>query len=136
MLPPAMAAAAPSGASGAPTLWLKDESPEALLEAFAARGWGDGLPLVAPTRARVEAALAHAAGPPDEQIAVLPPRHGVATRRLIAVNAVLAGCAPELLPVLVSAVRALARPELNLRCVNATTHPVAPLLIVHGEAVD
>jgi hypothetical protein len=39
------------------------------------------------------------------------------------------------LPVLVSAVRGLARPELNLRGVNATTHPVAPLLVVHGEAV-
>ena len=52
---------------------------------------------------------------------------------MIAVNAVLAGCAPGHLPVLVAAVRALARPEVNLRGVNATTHPVAPLLIVHGR---
>jgi hypothetical protein len=136
MLPPAMAAATPSSARDAPTLRLDDDSPDALLEAFAKHGWGDGLPLVAPTRERVEAALAYAAGPPDEQIAVLPPRHGVATRRTIAINAVLAGCSPEVLPVLISAVRALARPELNLRGVNATTHPVAPLLIVHGEAVE
>ena len=57
----------------------------------------------------------------------------MATRRVIAVNAVLAGCRPEHLPVLVAAVRALARPEVNLRGVNATTHPVAPLLIVHGD---
>ena len=56
-------------------------------------------------------------------VAVLPPRGGRATRRLLAVNAVLAGCPPGLLPVLVSAARALARPELNLRGVNATTHP-------------
>ena len=72
---------------------------------------------------------------PDEVIAVLPPRSGEATRRTIAINAALAGCRPEHLPVLVSAVRALAHPDLNLRGVNATTHPVAPLLIVHGQAV-
>jgi len=52
------------------------------------------------------------------------------------VNAVLAGCPPEVMPVLVTAARALGRPELNLRGVNATTHPVAPLLIVHGEIAE
>ena len=55
---------------------------------------------------------------------------------MVAVNAVLAGCAPAQLPVLVSAVRAIAHDEVNLRGVNATTHPVAPLLIVHGEVAD
>ncbi len=69
-------------------------------------------------------------------VAVLPPRLGEATRRVIAANAVMAGCPPELTPVVVTAVRALARPEVNLRGVNATTHPVAPLVVVHGEAVD
>jgi hypothetical protein len=118
-------------------LELGDESPEALLAAFEARGWGDGLPMVAPTRARVEAMLASLGDvDPDAIVATLPPRFGQATRRILAVNAVLAGCAPEHLPVLVSAVRALARPEVNLRGVNATTHPVAPLLIVHGEVAE
>jgi hypothetical protein len=56
--------------------------------------------------------------------------------RTIAVNAVLAGCRPEHLPVVVAAVRALARPEINLRGVNATTHPVAPLLVVHGAVAE
>lgn len=111
------------------------DDPLAVSEAYEAHGWGDGLPLVAPTPQRVDAMLA-ALGDvdPDEVIATLPPRFGEATRRVIAINAVLAGCGPEHLRVLVSAVRALARPELNLRGVNATTHPVAPLLIVHGEA--
>ena len=112
-----------------------DDDPETILAAYAQHGWGDGLPLVAPTEERVANALA-ALGDvdPDEVVATLPPRFGEATRRTIAVNAVLAGCRPEHLPVLVTAVRALARPEVNLRGVNATTHPVAPLLIVHGEA--
>jgi len=103
-------------------------------EAYAAHGWGDGLPLVAPTPARVDAMLAETDGDPDEVLGILPPRFGRVTRRLVAINAVLAGCAPDVMPVLVTAARALARPELNLRGVNATTHPVAPLLIVHGDA--
>ncbi len=120
----------------AATIDIADESPEAVLEAFAARGWGDGLPLVAPTVARVEAMLAFAEGPVDEVLTVLQPRAGVVTRRVIAINAVLAGCPPNTFPVVLSAIRALARPEVNLRGVNATTHPVAPMIIVHGRAVD
>ncbi len=112
---------------------LSSEDPSALVDCFAARGWGDGLPLIAPTPGRVEAMLAGCAADPDEAVATLPPRSGVATRRIIAINAVLAGCRREHLPVLVAAAEALARPEVNLRGVNATTHPVAPLLIVHGE---
>ncbi len=112
---------------------LASDDPSALVDHFASCGWGDGLPLVAPTPARVESMLAGCSEDPDEPIATLPPRSGVATRRIIAVNAVLAGCRREHLPVLVTSLRALARPEVNLRGVNATTHPVAPLIIVHGE---
>ncbi len=118
-------------------LTLETGSPEEIQELFEARGWGDGLPLVPPTDERVAAMLATGTGgaAADEIVATLPPRFGRATRRTLAVNAVLAGCRPGLLPVLVTAVRALARPEANLRGVNATTHPVAPLVIVHGAAV-
>ena len=113
-------------------LEVPSDDPDAVRDVYAGRGWGDGLPLVAPTPERVDAMLA-GGGDPDETVAVLPPRSGVATRRVIAVNGVLAGCRPEHLPVLVAAVRAMARPEVNLRGISATTHPVAPLLIVHGE---
>jgi hypothetical protein len=123
-----------------PELELKSEDPEELLVLFEANGWGDGLPLIAPTEERVEAMLAGGGGvataAPDEIIATLPPRFGQVTRRLLAVNAVLAGCPNGVLPVITSAVRALTSPEINLQGVIATTHPVAPLLIVHGKAVD
>jgi hypothetical protein len=115
---------------------LEDASPEGLMDAFESRGWGDGLPLVPPTEERVKAMLATTDGDADEVLATLPPRQGEATRRTVAVNAVLAGCRPEWMPVVLTAVRALGHPELNLRGVNATTHPVAPLVIVHGAAVD
>lgn len=114
-------------------LEVASDDPDAVRDCYAERGWGDGLPLVAPTPERVDAMLAACGRDPEEAVAVLPPRSGVATRRVIAINAVLAGCRPRHLPVLVAAVRALSRPEVNLRGINATTHPVAPLLIVHGE---
>src|SRR5262249_39469583 len=114
---------------------LLDESPEGMYELFDARGWGDGLPLVPPTPERVDAMLGHAAGEADEVLCTLLPRAGLVTRRIVAINAVLAGCRPEVFPVVLSAVRALAAPEVNLRGVNATTHLVAPMLIVHGEVV-
>jgi hypothetical protein len=117
-------------------LELVDESPEAIYAFFEERRWGDGLPLVAPTAQRVEAMLAGVGGDREEVLAVLPPRSGLATRRVVAVNAVLAGCRPEWMPVLVAATRALGAPQLNLRGVNATTHPVAPLLIVHGPIAE
>jgi hypothetical protein len=112
---------------------VEDETPESLWQMLDAQGWGDGLPITAPTPERVDEALRFDDGDPDEVISVLEPRAGLATRREIAVNAVMAGCPPEVLPVVVAAVRALGAPELNLRGVNATTHPVAPLLIVSGR---
>src|SRR5262249_6329625 len=114
---------------------LSDESPETLLGLLDARGWGDGLPIVAPTPERVAAARDAPGANPDDVIAVVPPRDGVAPVRTVAVNAVMAGCPPGVLPVLVAAVGAVTRPEVNLRGVQATTHPVAPLVIVHGDAV-
>jgi hypothetical protein len=114
---------------------LADESPESLLALCEARGWGDGLPIVAPTGPRVDAMLAPHGGNSDHVVAVVPPRSGEATLRALAVNAVMAGCPVNVLPVLAAAIEALTRPEVNLAGVQATTHPVAPLVIVHGEAV-
>lgn len=120
-----------------PDLTLEEASPEALLDLFEEKGWGDGLPLIPPTAERVDRMLAAAGdASPDAVVTTLAPRFGSATRRILAVNAVLAGCSPAVFPALVTAVRALGRPEVNLRGVNATTHPVAPLVIVHGKAVD
>jgi len=138
-LPGAPPAEPAAPADPGPELALESGSPEEILDLFEARGWGDGLPLVPPTEERVAAMLATGTGSPpadpDELVAVLPPRFGRATRRAIAVNAVLAGCRPGLLPVVVTALRALALPAVNLRGVNATTHCVAPLVVVHGAAV-
>jgi hypothetical protein len=117
-------------------LELVDDSPEVLYGLLEEFGWGDGLPVVAPTRERVDAMLAGHAGPPDEVLAVLPPRSGACTALVAAVNAVMAGCPPLVFPVVAAAVRAMGRPEFNLRGVQATTHAVSLMVAVHGAAVE
>ncbi len=108
------------------------DSPEAVYQAFCERKWCDGLPIIPPTPERVEAMLRSVAGDPAESLGPLPPLWGEATLEKLAVNSVMAGCRPEYFPVVVSAVEAMLDPAFNLYGVQATTHPVAPLLLVHG----
>lgn len=109
-----------------------DDSPEAVLALFCERQWCDGLPIVPPTAPRVEAMLEAVHGDPAESLGAVPPLWREATLEKLAVNAVLAGCLPEYFPVIVAAVEAMLDPAFNLFGVQATTHPVAPLLIVNG----
>ena len=96
------------------------------------RRWSDGLPVIPPTVERVEVMLRHTSRASDEIIAMIAPGFGAATVQRIAINAVLAGCDPEYLPVLIAAVEAVAAPEFNLQGIQATTNPVAVWLIVNG----
>jgi hypothetical protein len=96
------------------------------------RGWSDGLPLVPPTIARVDAALAATRRDRNEIIAHIAPGFGTATVERIAINAAMAGCRPEYLPVLFAAVEAVADEEFNLQGIQATTNSAAPWIIVNG----
>ena len=109
-----------------------DGSYAAISRLYEERGWTDGLPIVPPREENVHEFLRFTDRDPREVIAVLPPRQGEATVERIAVNAVMAGCKPEYLPVIIAAIEALADPAFNLDSVQATTHPVAPLMIVNG----
>jgi len=109
-------------------------SMEAVLDLFESRRWTDGLPIVPPTPERVTAMVAASRRRADEVLALLPPGHGAATVEKIAINAVMAGCRPEYMPVLLAAVEAMADPVFNLNAVQGSTNPVAPLLIVNGPA--
>ncbi|HYF17020.1 MAG TPA: hypothetical protein VEA40_04070 [Ramlibacter sp.] len=95
------------------------------------QGWTDGLPVVPPTRAKVDAMLAWVERDPDETIAVLPIANRKATARAIAINAVMAGCRPEYMPVLVAAVEAMADPVYQLKDIN-TTGSIKPFIVVNG----
>ncbi len=101
-------------------------------ETMFARGWTDGHPVVAPTEARVLAMLEGTGRSPDEVVAEVPPDLAPCTVEKVAVNAVLAGCRPEYLPVVLAAVEAVCNDTFNMHGVQATTMGVCPVLIVNG----
>jgi hypothetical protein len=105
-------------------------------EAFLARGWTDGLPIVAPTRERVAAMLAGAGLDAGACLGTVPPSLAAASAEVVAANAVMAGCTPGLFPVVVAALQAMLEPVFNLRGVQATTHVAAPLVVVSGPAAQ
>lgn len=100
------------------------------------RGWGDGLPVVPATPDRVDAFISSTGRERDEVIGRIPPAWGIATVEKVAVNAVMAGATPRLAPLVVAALDALVDPAFNLYGIQATTNPVAPLMLVSGAAVD
>ena len=113
-----------------------DANFEAVQELYLERGWTDGLPIVPPTIERVEAMLASTPRDPQEIIGEIPPNWGSATVEKLAINAVMAGCKPKYLPVVIAAVEAMCDPLFNLYAIQATTHPCAPLIIVNGPICD
>jgi len=106
---------------------LEDEA-DAMFE----RGWTDGLPVVAPTEARVLRMLGGTRRPADDVVAVVPPDLAECTVEKVAINAVMAGCQPEYLPVVIAALEAACTDEFNAHGVLATTMPVGPVVIVNG----
>ncbi len=100
------------------------------------QGWGDGLPLIPPTEARVRAFLGKNNRYADELICTLPPQDGECTVEKIAINAVMAGAQPESLPVLIAALEGMAREDFELFGQNTTTAPVYPVSIVNGPIRD
>ncbi|HEX7162610.1 MAG TPA: hypothetical protein VF223_15415 [Trebonia sp.] len=121
---------------GGPGDWVEMPVDEAgLLAEWSTSDWGDGLPLVAPSAGKVTAMLDYAGVSPDEELGTMPPGDGIVTPAKVAANATLAGCPPQAFPVVLTAIRAMLEPRFNLNGVQSTTHPVAPLVIVHGPAV-
>ena len=101
-------------------------------EELAALGLTDGLPVVPPTTARVEAMLRAHGYDPEAVVCHLAPMLEPARWRDIAINAVMAGCAADCLPVIGAALEAMAAEEFNLTGVSTTTGSAAPLVIVNG----
>jgi hypothetical protein len=96
------------------------------------QGWTDGLPIIPATPEALEAFVAASGRNADDLVAVLPPRKGRATVEVIAVNAVMAGCRPEYMPVLLAAIEAIADPGYPLELMQVTTNPMTPFLLVNG----
>src|SRR5438132_2599287 len=102
------------------------------IEATFARGWSDGLPVVPPTPERVARMLGGTTRDPQEVVAIVPPDLVECTVEKVAVNALMAGCAPEYLPVVLAAVEAACTDEFNAHGLLCTTWFSGPLVIVNG----
>src|SRR5437660_6394863 len=102
------------------------------MEALFERGFSDGLPVVPPTPERVVEMLDATSRDPQDLVAVVPPYDGRATVEKVAINAVMAGCPPAVLPIVLAAVEAACDPAFALLGLVSTTHPSGPLVVVSG----
>jgi hypothetical protein len=110
------------------TLGSQEDEIEACIE----RGWSDGLPVTPPTPERVARMLEGTTRDPQEIVAVVPPDLVECTVEKVAVNAVLAGCRPEYLPVVLACVEAACTDEFNMHGLLATTYFSGPVVVVNG----
>ncbi len=111
------------------------ESLEAVYRLFYSRGWTDGFPIIPPTEERVERMIASSGRDPKSLVGLVAPRKGEATIEKIAVNAVMAGCLPEYLPIVAAATEAMIQKEFNLYGLQTTTHLCTVLVLVNGPLV-
>ena len=101
-------------------------------EACYDRGWTDGLPVVPPTRERVWRMLQGTNRAPDEVVGIMPPDLQECTVEKVAINAVMAGCKPEYMPLVLAAVEGALIEEFCLHGLLATTWFSGPVLVVNG----
>jgi hypothetical protein len=108
------------------------QDPAELIEAYYERGWTDGLPVVPPTEKSIAAMLAGAGLAASAVVGEIPGRNTVVTADKVAINAVLAGCRPEYLPVVVAAIEGLCHPDFAYHGPASSTGGSAIVLIVNG----
>src|SRR5712671_123642 len=101
-------------------------------EFYQAKGWTDGLPIVPPTEERVRECLDAVGLAPGDIIGIERVRQRAITAEKVAINAVLAGCLPAYMPVVVAALRAMCEEEYNLHGTSASTGGAAPFIVVNG----
>lgn len=106
------------------------------LEQLHTLGCTDGLPVVVPTPERVQRMVLATGLDPDMSLGTMGPNQGDCTVEKLAAAAVMAGCLPDHAPVVVAAARAVIDPRFDLTEMQATTHAIAPLIIVNGPARD
>jgi hypothetical protein len=110
-----------------------DPDPEKVSYDFYIKRMTDGLPVIPPTKERVQKLLDYTDRDIQELIAVLPPKMGRATPEKIAVNSVMAGCMPQFMPIVMNIIESISNCKFNLASINATTHPVSICTIMNGH---
>lgn len=119
-----------------PELLTIDGELSDVVDFYDAEGWTDGLPIIPPTENAVAAMLEYTDLPPDHPVGRIPATRAQATVLHVAINAVMAGCRPQYFPVVLAAIRGIAHPDFNTYGIQATTNPVAVLVLVNGPIAD
>jgi hypothetical protein len=112
------------------------ESLDGIHDLFYRKGWTTGLPIVPPTEEAVREMLRGTDLPPDTVVAELPPMMGQATVEKIAVNAVMAGCLPTHMPILIAAVKAISQPIIRLEGWTCSVASWCPIIVVSGKVAE
>ena len=112
------------------------DSLDAIVDLYYQNSWTDGLPIIPPTEERVWEMLTGYEGDPGDVVGRVAPSNGTATAEKVAINAVMAGCKPEQLPVVLAAVEAVCHPDFNVGGVQCTTGGAAPLVIINGPLAN
>jgi hypothetical protein len=107
-----------------------------LIEAYYQKGWTDGFPVVPPSEQSVTAMLSAAELQPDQVIADIPTRNVVITADKVALNSVMAGCLPEYMPIVVSAVKGMCHPDFNYHGMATSTGGAALAILVNGPIAE
>ena len=97
-----------------------------------AQGWTDGLPVIPPTEGRVGAMLEAARLDGKQEVGFIAHRSVSITAEKVAINAVMAGCKPEYMPVVVAAVECIADPRWSYHGPGTSTAGAGVLMIVNG----
>jgi hypothetical protein len=105
---------------------------EALIETYHERGWTDGLPIVPPTEKKIRAFLEAGGFEPGEAITSIKDRNVSVLADKVAINAIMAGCRPEYMPVIAAALRAMGDPRWGYHGPATSTGGAAVLLLVNG----
>src|SRR6185436_823404 len=102
------------------------------VETYFERGWTDGLPVVPATAGAGQAFLEAAGGKADDIVLREPTRRRTITAEKVALNAVMAGCRTQYMPVLLAALEAMAEPQFTLHGAITSTGGSATLVVVNG----
>lgn len=103
---------------------------------FVRNGWSDGMPLIPPVRRKVDAMIAASGREGDDVVGLFAPGFGIGTVEKIAANAVMAGCRPEAMPVVMAMMECILEPSIGLRTWAMSTGPQAPVVLVSGPVAD
>jgi len=105
---------------------------QSLIELYYEKGWTDGMPVVPPSEDSVGAMLAAAGLRGADVVGEIPDRHVRVTADKVAINAVLAGCLPAYMPVVVAAIKGICHPDYCYHGAATSTGGSAVATIVNG----